>query len=250
MDRMNKNPLRGGWDNLIKVDNANAKVIPTVPPSDLHEFSTTSIFNSPEDLPDRVDPLGPYITSGEIQLTAGEKQLLSRDPKYSIVFPPDRMKLSIEIERMNAKVRYDDNSKKRKKDMNCPQRGEQKDRITNPDGDPIEWNSKKNHKNDATVQKRSDDVNYDNILGDTLGQLFTDCKDRYVYNPVTDSIDFTPRRATDYKLNKNVRLPKPMSSGKELQCERRRMTYLKAFDEYENQLTTIKTGGNKGKKKS
>ena len=40
-----------------------------------------------------------------------------------------------------------------------------------------------------------------------------------------------------------------MSSGKELQCERRRMTYLKAFDEYENHLTTVKTGRKKGKKK-
>ena len=35
-----------------------------------------------------------------------------------------------------------------------------------------------------------------------------------------------------YKLNKNIKLPKPMSSNKELQCELRRTSYMKAFDSY------------------
>ena len=76
-------------------------VIPTIPPRNLQEFSTTSIFNAPEDLPKKLPPLGPYVTDENIVLSTAERKLLSKDPKFSLVFPPDRMKLAIEIERLN-----------------------------------------------------------------------------------------------------------------------------------------------------
>ena len=31
-----------------------------------------------------------------------------KDPKFSLVFPPDRMKLAIEIERLNVKTRFNE----------------------------------------------------------------------------------------------------------------------------------------------
>ena len=77
-----------------------------------------------------------------------------------------------------------------------------------------------------------DGCGYKKQLGETLGNLFDECKDRHVFNPINNSINFSARRATDYKLNKNIKLPKPMSSNKELQCELRRTSYMKAFDGY------------------
>ena len=69
-----------------------------------------------------------------------------------------------------------------------------------------------------------------------MSKLYFECKDSYVHDPVNNVIDFTTRRATDYKLNKNVKLPKPMISDKELQCELRRSAYLRTFDEYQGEI--------------
>ena len=111
IDGMNKAPKGGGRGNgegSLDVDgmsispkkdlsgDTRATVIPTIPPKDLQEFSTTSIFNSPEDLPNPIKPSGPFVTSKDIKLTKSEIKLLSKDPKYSLVFPPTKMRLSIE----------------------------------------------------------------------------------------------------------------------------------------------------------
>ena len=127
-------------------------VIPTIPPTDLQEFSTTSIFNGPEDLPQKISPLGPYITSETLHLSPAEKQLLSKDPKYSLVYPPSRMKLSIEIERMNAKTRYNDGSKK-KNDKDNSQQTNRKARITKEDGTAINWYDKKDGRESGDMTK-------------------------------------------------------------------------------------------------
>ena len=74
------------------------------------------------------------------------------------------------------------------------------------------------------------------------------CKERFIYNPVGNYIDFTARRATDYKLNRNVNLPKPMNSEKELQCELRRSSYLKAFNDYRSEVEERKITQQKKKK--
>ena len=62
--------------------------------------------------------------------------------------------------------------------------------------------------------------------------LFMECKDRFVYNPVFRSADFSKRRATDYKLNRDIKLPKPMSGDLEFDCEVRRREYLRQFRDY------------------
>ena len=71
--------------NVIRTE---ATVIPTIPPKNLQEFSTTSIFNSPEDFARPQPPLGPFVTCKSIKLSKGELKLLSRDPKYSVIYPP------------------------------------------------------------------------------------------------------------------------------------------------------------------
>ena len=209
----------------------------------MEEFTTLDIFDAPEDLPKPVTPLGPFLTSKDIKLTKGEKMLLSKDPKYSLVFPPDRMKLLIEIERMNSKVRYSENNKKKEKNNPESSAGkfECKARITDSNGNPIEWHQV-NHKvvpdtRDLEVNKAMDN----NKLDDTLGDLFQRCRKKFTFDPVENTIDFTARKATDYKLNKNVYLPRPMDSNRELQCELRRTNYLKAFDRYQKEIQDMDT---------
>ena len=249
IDGMNKTPCGVVGDHT----NFQATVIPTIPPRDLQEFSTTSIFNTPEDLPKPLEPLGPFVTSSSIKLTEGEKKLLSKDPKYSLVFPPSKMKLSIEIERMNTKIRYNNSPRKMINKQVGYKEGElrERNRITDRGGEPIEWNRSsrkskclgKKSKKKAGIDKCSTEYIADltKLLGDgDLAELFSECKDRYVHNPVDNCIDFTTRRATDYKLNRNVHLPKPMSSEKELQCELRRSTFIKAFEAYQSEINNKK----------
>ena len=71
--------------------------------------------------------------------------MLSKDPKYSLVFPPDRMKLSIEIERMNTKTRYNEKAKFKKK-----QKKDNFARITDKEGHPIDWSKNKLEHKDSS----------------------------------------------------------------------------------------------------
>ena len=50
------------------------------------------------------------------------------------------------------------------------------------------------------------------------------------------TIDFTKRKPTDYKLNRNIILPRPLQPDLELQCELRRRNYIKAFEDYEAEI--------------
>ena len=84
----------------------------------------------------------------------------------------------------------------------------------------------------------------------SLMELFLECKDRYVYDPINKGIDFTGRRATDYKLNRSVKLPKPMSNELEFDCELRRREYLKIFREYDTSLKGGRVIKNKEKKRT
>ena len=227
-----------------------ATVIPTYPPKDLQEFSTTCIFDAPEDFPKPIAPLGPFVTSDKIKLTNSEKKLLSKDPKYSLVFPPTKMKLAIEIERMNAKIRFNSGRKRRNEKkggsssssstlQECRVLNSEKNRITDKNGNPIEWVKCKEKKCSTDLLQpeggETADITEDLkklLVDDHLIELYSECKDRYIYEPVKNCIDFGARRATDYKLNRSVILPKPMDSERELQCELRRTSYLKAFEEY------------------
>ena len=209
----NSSSNRSGVKETVKSD-TKATVIPTIAPKALEEYSTISIFGTPEQFVKPKSPLGPYIASKEIKLNKGEIQLLARDPKFSVIYPPTRMKVAIETERMNSKVRYDLGSKKRRKKAACM------NRIKDCDNNPIDWFGKDTISDD----KRVEDM--------TLEQLFDKCKTKFVYDPVENSINFTKRKPTDYKLNKSVTLPKPLDSELELQCELRRRSYMKAFEEY------------------
>ena len=69
-------------------------LIPTNPPKNLEDFSTISVFGTPEDMTKKKPPLGPYVTNTNIKLSKGEWELLSRNPKYSVKYPPMRMAMA------------------------------------------------------------------------------------------------------------------------------------------------------------
>ena len=193
--------------NILK---KQARVIPTIPPKNLEKYSTLSVFGPSENLPARKNPLGPFIVDKSIKLSKGEVALLSRNPKFSVKYPPSRMGMLTEVERMSAKVRYD------KKEVHSKAK---RPRITDADGIAIGCEGRE--------EKKLEEMN--------LEEIFNKCKDRFIYNPLEKTINFSRRRATDYKLNRNVMLPGPLDNDKELECEIRRSSYMKAFDEYQEE---------------
>ena len=88
--------------------------------------------------------------------------------------------------------------------------------------------------------------NYDkNMRMDRLHEIFHNQKNRYVFNPLDKSIGFNKRNASDYKMNKSIKLPKPLSSEKEFECEVKRREYEKAFLRYKSIEKKKKHNGTK-----
>ena len=190
-----------------------ARVIPTNPPKNLEDFSTISVFGTPEDMTKKKPPLGPYVTNTNIKLSKGEWELLSRNPKYSVKYPPMRMAMATEVERMNAKIRYDKGRRKRKKKLD-----KWTDKITDVTGDVLENKIEEG-------KKKIEDM--------SLEEIFQECRDRLIFDPLMNTVDFSQTKPTDYKLNRSVILPAPLENDKELECELRRSGFMKAFDEYQ-----------------
>ena len=177
---------------------------PTIPPKRLSKYQTLSIFGNKDSLPSKVPVKGPFICDPRISLTKGELELLSKDPKFSITSEPTDTEFKTEYERCLAKHRFNVNSEK----------------------------NRKNQQQNCAIDL--DDIDKDSDLEklDRLYCMFNTCKDRYIYNPVKNSIRFSGRRATDYKHNKSIRLPKPLSNDQEFECEIRRRKYQETFDGY------------------
>ena len=119
------------------------------------------------------------------------------------------MKMSIEIEKMNSKARYDLGAKEKKK---------KKMRVE----------AVTDHKTGDCKDKKVEDM--------SLLEIFDKCKDRFVFNPLENSINFAQRKPTDYKLNRNIILPKPLGPDLELQCELRRHNFIKALEVYQTEI--------------
>ena len=85
---------------------------PTVVPERLSDYSSLSIFRSPKDMPNPQAPLGPFLCSPYFKLSHGERQILSKDPKYSLMMKCNSTDCTVENERMMSKHRYNENMKK------------------------------------------------------------------------------------------------------------------------------------------
>ena len=65
-----------------------------------------------------------------------------------------------------------------------------------------------------------------------ISEIWNQSKNRFSYNPVSKSVNFSKKRPTDYKLNKFIHLPKPLNAEGEFFCEMRRRKYTEAFKKY------------------
>ena len=215
---------------------------PTIPPRFLGEFSTLTIFGSPEDLPKPTEPKGPFICDNKIKLTKFQRRLLSREPKYSLVKEPSEMQFKTEIERMNTKHRWNEQAHEKKKQNSALEKivsNEGRILGTYTEYTPLSTNTKY-----TPLGTR--------VKDDRLQRLFDkfeDAKERFTFNPLEKTLNFNKKRVTDYKLNKHVKLPKPLKTDSEFECEVRRRHYLSAFKKYRQgptKKTTPDEGGEVG----
>ena len=100
---------------------------------------------------------------------------------------------------------------------------------------------KKKNKLDITSGKSNIGFDEENKLSnnnserermDNLCKIFNESKDSLIFNPFVKTINFNKYRPTQYRFNKNVKLPKAMSTSKEYECEIRKRQFYSAFQKY------------------
>ena len=209
-----------------KYINPVKKLEPTKPPERLKDFSELSIFGLPEALPRKQTSLGPYLCDKNIHLSEGELSVLSKDPKYSLLFECTEDDFETESERSLAKHRYGVGIKQ---DLKRQGKKKESDSEVNLQGDTCERNNS-NGKKDRV---------------ENLEALWQESKHRHIFDPFEKIMNFRYRRPTDYKLNTRVKLPRPLSLEEEFNCETRRRIYKNTFDEYKTKIKGAEKEGMK-----
>ena len=193
--------------DMVKYKNKNMvfRDMATLVPKDLDKYKNLKVFNGPNSLPSAVPTLGPFLCDKSINLSKEELIVLNKDPKYSLVYEPTELKFITELERMGAKYRYNENSRNAKKTR-------------------------------ASTAMRLD-VNTENGIPNEriarLNEIFVEKQNKFIFNPIKKSIGFNKRGASDYKLNKSVKLPRPVKTEQEFQCEAKKQEYMKIFKAYQ-----------------
>ena len=161
-------------------------------PEDLQEFSNLRIFKNIPVPPDAPKP--PVITSDTIKLTDDELAVLTKGPKFTLRNVMDKEAYMAEVEKGLAKKMYADIGK------------------TEEDPDAT--------KEDMEEMKRV------NEMADWIAE-----KSSLIYDFESKSMDFGRSKATNWKGNKRVKLPKAHSSLLEASLEIRRQSASKIYDE-------------------
>ena len=70
------------------------------------------------------------------------------------------------------------------------------------------------------------------VRKEKINKIWSEMRNSFIYDPLRESVCFINRRPTDYKMNKHVNLPKPLSAESEFECELRRKEFSEVFDKY------------------
>ena len=180
------------------------KFKPTMVPERLKEYTDLCVFKRPKDLPAKQDLTGPFICHPDIKLSRNEYKLLSRDPKFSTMRKCNKTDICVEVERSLCKHRY------------------------NQHGENVKFNKRKKQKNGLNMKHNTEkEVNSDSVSKEEkLEQLWQEESHRYTYDPFQQTLKFTDRRPTDYKLNTRVIMLKPLKDDEEFLCETRKRKFL------------------------
>ena len=220
--------LRAGTDALER------KFKPTMVSEKLLNYRELDIFKNPDQLPLPQRPLGPYICKKDIKLSDDEILILQKEPKFSIRKHVNKRDFQVETEKMLCKHRN------------------QHPKPRNEAGKLDHWVSDKTGDNGPSEENRrrkreealKEDDRKNKQREKKIREIWNKSKNRYVYNPIEKSISFSKRRPTDYKLNKFIHLPKPLSNEQEFYCEMRRRRYEQVLETY--QKHTEKKNTSKG----
>lgn len=91
-------------DNACSIYKENIE--PTNTPYFLREYSSLSVFETPDKMPKPMRPLGPYICDKKLKISPEELLILQKDPKYSIRSMTTNCEFQVELEKALGKHRY------------------------------------------------------------------------------------------------------------------------------------------------
>jgi len=166
---------------------------------------------------DKQADTGPFIAHDSIQLTEDEKDLLARNPKFALRKGVSEHGFMLESEKMLSKLKYG-------------------------------WEEKL----DTTVT--SDTTSGLEVKTSDLNSLWLETQGRATYDMETQTVDFTKLLPSDYKLNRNISLPKPLPKPQEMECEFIREGLRDVFRKYkelmESRMKQKRDKKNKNKNKN
>ena len=196
----------------------------TIVPYGLRAYSDISILRTPGKLPQPERPVGPFIGDKKLIFSDEERQILNRDPKYSLMYEVDDMNFQIELEKMLALQTYRD-FKKRQVEKNIPLSTQLKNTM-----EDIKTNNETD--GETVTNKKPQMTGEKDIRMEELKKAWHEIKDNHIFDPIVNRINFNNVKPTDYKHNKSIILPKPMKQEQEFEAEWRRREYLRIFEEY------------------
>ena len=148
---------------------------------------------------DKQADTGPFIAHDSIQLTEDERDLLAKNPKFALRKGVSEHDFMLESEKMLSKLKYG-------------------------------WEEEL----DATVT--SDTTSESEVESSDLNSLWLETQGRATYNLETQTVDFANLLPSDYKLNRNISLPKPLPKPQEMECEFIREGLRDVFRKYKEHM--------------
>ena len=95
------------------------KEIKTSVPKYLEEFQELSVFGPAWNFPKPEECPGPFIGSKDIELTDGERQILRKDPKFSLRQEVTEMEFLLETEKMLSKRKFTEQCTQKERTSSC-----------------------------------------------------------------------------------------------------------------------------------
>ena len=147
----------------------------------MNEYKDLPIFKGAKEMPKAQKPRGPFICSKQIALNEEEIKLLSKDPKFSVLNKLSRIDFLLELERMNSKHRY-----KRGAYTDKKKEGE---KVAVVESEVVKrrlLESGESSKLDPELERKKE-----------VKRLWLESKDRYVFDPISKTINFDKKHATE-----------------------------------------------------
>ena len=183
-----------------------------------HLMESVNIFSSDHEILPQ-PPLGPFMCTKNIKLSADELKLLSRGPKFMIREDLSRENHQVDVEKMIVKQKYENCFSEKEDDSQNELQHQNKQPQTKPTATNEVFLAPSN-------RVKSDVNDFECKWEEKCGEM--------LYNNQTKTLDMGNMRATNYKYNKYVGLPPNESPEIETTHHNRRIELLRVFDRVKN----------------